>query len=125
MFLLCSHLMSAPKPRTARARELRRQSTDAEWRLWAIVRNRQLGVFKFRRQVPIDRFFADFACCEARLVVEVDGSQHQDQVAYDAARTAVLEACGWRVVRFESLEVFTNPVGVGDTILTEIQAARA
>ena len=110
---------------TTRARELRRQSTDAEWRLWAIVRNRQLGGFKFRRQVPIDRYFADFACWEAKLVVEVDGSQHQNQIAYDTARTAVLEMCGWRVIRFDSREVFVNPVGVGDAILIELQSARA
>jgi len=112
------------KPRTHRARELRERSTDAEWKLWAVVRNRQLGGFKFRRQVPIDRYFADFACLEARLVVEIDGSQHQDRAAYDAARTEVLEACGWRVVRFDNYDVLTNPVGVGDPILRELELVR-
>jgi very-short-patch-repair endonuclease len=113
------------KPRTYRARDLRRQSTDAEWKLWAIVRGRQLGGYKFRRQVPIDRYFADFACLDARLVVEVDGSQHQDRADYDAARTATLEAFGWRVLRFDNYDVLTNAVGVGDTILAELNAAKA
>jgi very-short-patch-repair endonuclease len=111
-------------PRIQRARALRRQSTDAEWKLWAVVRNRQLGGFKFRRQVPIDRYIADFACREARLVVEIDGSQHQDRADYDADRTSVLEACGWRVLRFDNHDVLTNPVGVGDTILFELELAR-
>jgi very-short-patch-repair endonuclease len=113
------------KPRTHRARDLRRQSTDAEWKLWAIVRGRQLGGYKFRRQVPIDRYFADFACLDARLVVEIDGSQHQDRAKYDVARTATLEAFGWRVLRFDNYDVLTNAVGVGDTILAELNAARA
>jgi very-short-patch-repair endonuclease len=113
------------KPRTHRARDLREHSTDAEWKLWAIVRNRQLGGYKFRRQVPIDRYFADFACLDARLVVEIDGSQHQDRAEYDARRTATLEAFGWRVMRFDNYEVLTNPVGVGDTILIELRMARA
>ena len=113
------------KPRTHRARELRERSTDAEWKLWAIVRNRQLGGYKFRRQVPIDRYFADFACREAKLVVEIDGSQHQDRADYDAKRTEVLEACGWRVIRFDNRDVLTNTLGVGDSILLEIQSARA
>jgi very-short-patch-repair endonuclease len=125
MFLYCSRVERQHlKPRTHRARALRQQSTDAEWKLWSIVRGRQLGGFKFRRQVPIDRYFADFACLEARLVVELDGSQHQEQVAYDAARTEVLEACGWRVLRFDNGEVRSNALGVGDTILLELQSAR-
>jgi very-short-patch-repair endonuclease len=113
------------RPRTHRARELRQQSTDAEWKLWAIVRNRQLGGYKFRRQVPIDRYFADFACRDAKLIVEIDGSQHQDRAEYDARRTATLEAFGWRVLRFNNYDVLTNAVGVGDTILAELRLVRA
>ncbi|MGA0601453.1 endonuclease domain-containing protein [Caulobacter sp. KR2-114] len=105
------------KPRTRRARALRRNSTDAEHRLWAALRNRQLGGFKFRRQVPIDRYFADFACVEARLVVEVDGGQHAAQTAYDAARTARMQALGWRVIRFGTPETFHNVEGVALVIL--------
>ena len=112
------------KPRTRFARQLRRQSTDDEWKLWAVVRGRQLGGFKFRRQVPIDRYFADFACLEAKLIVEIDGSHHQERQVYDAARTEMLESYGWRVIRFHNHEVLTNPVGVGDTILRELELAR-
>jgi len=113
------------KPRTHRARALRQASTEAEWKLWTVLRNRQLGGFKFRRQVPIGRYFADFACLEGRLIVELDGSQHQDRVEYDARRTNELESCGFRVLRFDNYDVLTNPTGVGDTILLELQLARA
>jgi very-short-patch-repair endonuclease len=90
-----------------------------------VLRNRQLGGFKFRRQVPIGRYFADFACLGARLVVELDGSQHHDRADYDAARTRELEACGWRVMRFDNYDALTNAVGVGDAILIELRAARS
>jgi len=113
------------KPSTHRARELRQASTEAEWKLWSVLRNRQLGGFKFRRQVPIGRYFADFACLEARLIVELDGSQHQDRVDYDARRTIELEACGWCVLRFDNHDVLTNTLGVGDRILLELKSARA
>jgi len=112
------------KARTHRARELRQTSTEAEQKLWSIVRGRRLAGFKFRRQVPIDRYFADFACVEARLVVELDGSQHQEQADYDARRTEVLEACGWHVLRFDNGDVLTNADGVGEMILRELALAR-
>ncbi len=108
------------KARTLRARELRSRSTDAEWKLWSILRNRQPGGFKFRRRVPIDRYFADFACLDARLIVELDGSQHADRADYDAERTRMLESLGWHVVWFDNLEALNNPTGVGDTILIEL-----
>ena len=108
------------KPRTHRARDLRAHSTDAEWKLWSILRNRQLGGFKFRRQVPIDRYFVDFASLDARLIVELDGSQHADRIEYDGERTRMLESLGWRVIRFDNLEALNNPTGVGDTILIEL-----
>lgn len=122
MFLLCSNMNQrlSPKPRALRARELRRTSTDAEWKLWSIIRNRQLGGLKFRRQVPIGPYFADFACLDARLIVEVDGSQHYEQAEKDAARTRALEEMGWHVIRFDNREVLTNVTGVGDTILHEL-----
>ena len=112
------------RPRTHRARDLRRRSTDTEWRLWAILRNRQLAGCKFRRQFPIDRYFADFACREAKLIVEIDGGQQTDQVEYDAERTRIIETYGWQVVRFTNHDVLTNLEGVADTILFEIQSAR-
>jgi very-short-patch-repair endonuclease len=121
MFLYCSGMERANlKPRTHRARDLRQTATSPEHKLWSILRNRQLGGFKFRRQVPIDRYFADFACLDARLIVELDGSQHQDRAEYDAARTSTLQALGWRVLRFHNGEVIESAAGVGDTILLEL-----
>ena len=80
--------------------------------------------FKFRRQVPIDRYFADFACVELRLVVEADGGQHAES-AYDAWRTACLEAEGWHVIRFWNNEVLTNTEGVIDMLLRAMAACRS
>ena len=87
------------------------------------VRGRKLDGFKFRRQVPIDRYFADFVCMEARLVVELDGGQHSDQVEYDEARTKVLEACGYTVLRFWNSQVLTSSDGVAQSILRELWLA--
>ena len=112
------------KRRSTRARELRQSSTDAEHRLWSAIRNRQLDGFKFRRQVPIDRYFADFACLEARLIVELDGSQHMDQEVRDTERSRVLEANGWIVIRFWNNDVLGNLDGVGETILAALRLAR-
>ncbi|GIL39207.1 endonuclease domain-containing protein [Roseiterribacter gracilis] len=95
-----------------RARALRRVATDVERSLWRRMRNRALAGCKFRRQLPIGPYFADFACVEAKLVVELDGSQHADAAAYDATRTAYMEAQGWRVLRFWNNEVMQNLDGV-------------
>jgi very-short-patch-repair endonuclease len=92
--------------------------------VWSILRNRQLGGMKFRRQFPIDRYFADFACRETKLIVEIDGSQHADQTRYDAERTRIIETYGWRVVRVSNLDVLTNLEGVAEMILSEVEAAR-
>ncbi|MEP7241129.1 MAG: endonuclease domain-containing protein [Devosia sp.] len=83
---------------TARARSLRRRSTDAERRLWELLRDRRLATHKFRRQVPIGPYVADFACYDARLVVELDGSQHAES-AHDARRDLELGRRGFRVLR--------------------------
>ena len=112
------------KPRTYRARELRQQSPNAERKLWALISNRQFGGYKFRRQAPIDRFFADFACIAARLVVELDGDQHTRQVEYDEERTRILQMCGWRVLRFDNGRVYESAVAVADTILRELGLPR-
>ena len=109
---------------TTRARSLRADQTKAQAKLWSVVRGRKLGGFKFRRQVPIDRYIADFVCREARLVVELDGGQHSDQVEYDAGRTEVIEACGFRVLRFWNHQVLARDSAVGDTILYELKLGR-
>ncbi len=83
-----------------RARDLRRRDTDAEARLWNALRAGRLGGWKWKRQVPFGPYILDFLCRDAALVLEVDGGQHADQVAYDARRTVYLERAGLRVLRF-------------------------
>jgi very-short-patch-repair endonuclease len=95
-----------------RARSLRRDATEVEAKLWQALRGRRLDGCKFRRQFPIDRYIVDFACIDAGLVVELDGSQHGEQAAYDAERTKILEACGFHVLRFWNHEINENLDGV-------------
>jgi very-short-patch-repair endonuclease len=90
---------------------MRRDATEAEKVLWQLLRGRQHVGAKFRRQHPVGRFIADFACIERRLIVEADGGQH-DGRASDARRTAWLEAAGWRVIRFWNNDILRNPEGV-------------
>jgi very-short-patch-repair endonuclease len=87
-----------------------------ERRLWYLLRGRQLNGFKFRRQVPLGPYFADFACLEAKLVVEVDGDHHGEQLAYDARRDRWLGEMGLRVLRFWVAEIDENIEGVIETI---------
>lgn len=102
-----------------RARELRTQPTDAERKLWSLLRQGQLGGWRFRRQHPIPPYIADFACIEAKLVIEADGGQHAES-SYDEARDRHLRNLGWRVLRFWNPEVLTNPEGVAETILAAL-----
>jgi very-short-patch-repair endonuclease len=96
-----------------RARDMRHPLTPAEAKVWARVRNQQLGV-KIRRQHPIGHFIADFFCAKARLVIEIDGDSHAapDQAEYDSARTRWLEERGYRVIRFHNNDVHANIEGV-------------
>ena len=98
-----------------RARQLRRDSTEAERRLWQVLRDRQLEGARFHRQHPIPPHVADFACVVARLVVEVDGGQHAGS-ARDSARDAHLARQGWRVLRFWNHDVLENTEGVAQRI---------
>lgn len=93
------------------ARTLRKSLTDAERRLWLLLRARQLNGHKFRRQHPLGPYVLDFACVDQQLAVEVDGGQHADS-EHDRQRTAWLEAQGWRVIRFWNNDVLTNTEGV-------------
>lgn len=108
------------------ARRLRREQTRPEAILWNLVRGRRLGGFKFRSQVPIDRYVADFVCAEARVIVEHDGGAHEDEEAQirDLERTAILEACGYLVIRFPNEAVLNDPDGVGDAIVMTLRIAR-
>ncbi|MBR0553459.1 endonuclease domain-containing protein [Sphingomonadaceae bacterium LXI357] len=100
-----------PSGAVSRARELRRNSTDAEKKLWRALREALPGP-KFRRQVPLGPYFADFCSHAEKLVIEVDGGQHADTVEYDAACTRFIESEGNRVLRFWNNDVLANPDGV-------------
>jgi very-short-patch-repair endonuclease len=105
-----------PESTLAKARTLRRDPTPAERALWHLLRNRQVGGFKFRRQHPVPPYVLDFACLEVRVAVECDGERHAGSPR-DAQRKVYLEAQGWRVLRFWNHEVLENPEGVAETIL--------
>jgi very-short-patch-repair endonuclease len=111
-----------PVPPTKRrfAKTLRRDMTEAEDRLWRELRGRRLDHIKFRRQVPIGRYVADFACLEAKLIVEIDGSQHAES-AHDDLRKADLQARGFRVLRFWNDEVLRELDSVCDTIIAYVR----
>ena len=98
--------------RTDNARSLRSDMTLAEQRMWQALRGRQIKGFRFRRQHPIGPYIADFTCLDQSLATELDGGQHQDQVAYDERRTAFLAQQGWRVLRFWNNDVLNNLEGV-------------
>jgi very-short-patch-repair endonuclease len=99
---------------TQRVRVLRRDTTDAERTLWRGLRHEQLG-WRFRRQHAIPPYVVDFACPEARLVVEADGGQHALPGEHDV-RDANLRHKGWRVLRFWNNDIIENPSGVLQTI---------
>ncbi|MDP6621533.1 MAG: DUF559 domain-containing protein [Alphaproteobacteria bacterium] len=101
---------------TARARKLRQNLSEAEKRLWNDLRRRQLDDAYFRRQVPFGPYVVDFACKQRKLIIELDGGQHAQQVDQDAKRTAYLEAQGYAVLRFWNNQVFENLEGVVETI---------
>ena len=105
------------------AGSLRRNATDAEAKLWQCLRNRRLGGFKFRRQATVGHHVADFLCAEKRLIVELDGGQHTSE--RDAARTARLEASGYRVIRFWNNDALGNTEAVLEAILREAKALRS
>lgn len=96
-----------------RAKSMRRQLTGPELKLWLELRARRFEGAKFRRQVVIGHYIADFACrTPTMLIVEIDGDTHADRETADAARTRFLEARGYRVVRFTNDEVMGNVEGV-------------
>lgn len=96
------------------ARELRLRTTEAEQRLWCLLRNRQLRGKKFRRQHAIANYVVDFYCSECKLAIELDGNFHVDEAAreYDKSRTALLNELGIAVMRFWNEEVISDPGSV-------------
>ncbi|WP_109260770.1 endonuclease domain-containing protein [Hyphobacterium indicum] len=108
-------------PNRDRARKLRREQTDAEGKLWYLLRNRRLAGYKFKRQFPIGRYIADFACAELKLVIEADGGQHADRQPYDDNRSRWLQCEGWRVLRFWNHDILNNIEGVTETLLEAVR----
>jgi adenine-specific DNA-methyltransferase len=100
-----------------RARELRKNMTEAERSLWRHLRLRQFGGHKFRRQQPIGRYIVDFVCLEKQLIVEVDGGHHSEQVAYDLERDTWLGKQGFLILRFWDNEVLKEIESVKEVIL--------
>ena len=95
----------------ATARKLRKDPTPAERKLWALIRNDKLGV-KFRRQHAIGNYIPDFVCIKKKLIVELDGSQHLEQVEYDTERTKHFETLGYKVIRFWNNQIMNDINGV-------------
>ncbi|OAF08161.1 hypothetical protein AYJ54_15590 [Bradyrhizobium centrolobii] len=107
----------------SRARRLRESQTSAEAKLWQALRNRQLARWKLRRQHPVDRYVVDFATLDGKLIIEVDGVTHSSsaEIERDKARTEVLEACGFRVLRVSNTDVYENLEGVLELIETSLR----
>ena len=109
-----------PAHHRAFARAMRNQPTDAEATLWARLRGRQLAGLRFRRQHPLAGYITDFICLEARLIIEVDGSQHADSTR-DRNRDEALADLGYCVLRFWNEDILKNAGGVCETILEAIR----
>jgi very-short-patch-repair endonuclease len=104
----------------ALAKRMRREPSATERLLWKVLRDRKLGGLKFRRQVPIGRYVADFVCMRHRLIVEADGPHHDAD--HDAARDAWLKGQGFRVLRFTNAQIDRGPELVLSTILAAVEA---
>ena len=110
---------------TGTARRLRFDSTDAERRLWYLLRGRRLEGFKFRRQFAIGRYVVDFVCLEHNLIIELDGGQHSERTRQDEERTRSLTERGFRVRRFWNDEVLAETEGVLTVILGELRGSKS
>ena len=99
------------------ARHLRRKQTSAEELFWCEVRNRRFRNLKFKRQVPFNKYFADFLCESEKLVVEIDDPTHEDKVEYDTERTNKFNDAGYRVIRFTNGDIFDDMDAVLEQLL--------
>jgi very-short-patch-repair endonuclease len=104
-----------------RARELRKNLTPAEQKLWQHLRRGQIDGLHWRKQHAVGTYIVDFFCARAKLVVEVDGDSHADQIEYDQARTAYLNDLGYTVIRFTNREVINQCEAVVQKIADECQ----
>ncbi|SFT76780.1 Very-short-patch-repair endonuclease [Mesorhizobium sp. YR577] len=112
------------KGTTGRARELRQGGNQAEALLWLELKNRKLGGYRFTRQFPIGPYYADFACREKWLVVEIDGSQHADSQR-DLRRDKFIRSHGYSVLRFWNTDVLKHRISVCETILAALDGRLA
>ncbi len=105
--------------KTIKARTLRKNMTEQEKKLWQYLRKRNINNLKFRRQYPIGNYIVDFVCIEKKLVIEVDGGQHNlsENTLYDKRRTQYIENFGYKVIRFWNNEIENNIDGVYEEIL--------
>ena len=108
------------RKRLPNARKLRQESTDAEQKFWYQVKDRRLEGHKFRRQVGVGHYIVDFLCLDKRLVIELDGGQHDENRAKDEQRSRYIESQGFRVIRFWNNEVLQNMSGVLETVLAHL-----
>ena len=106
------------------ARALRRRMTEAEKLMWSKLRGRRFDGIKFKRQKPIAGYIVDFVALDSKLIVEIDGGQHAERAAADAARTRVLEEAGYHVVRFWNHDVLRNIDGVLEALVQEFDISR-
>ena len=108
------------------ARELRANMPEAEHRLWYFLRSKQLGGYRFRRQHPVGKHIADFACVREKLIIEVDGANHGDahEIAYDKRRTEFLKTAGWRIARYGNEEIYKNIDDVLDDIVAHLKGLK-
>ncbi|MCW5738458.1 MAG: endonuclease domain-containing protein [Enhydrobacter sp.] len=103
------------------ARKLRQSLTPAERILWSRLRRRQISGYKFRRQHMIGSYICDFACVEARIAIELDGSGHLDDAPYDEGRDRFLRSQGWRILRFWNGDVLNRTDSIVETITAALE----
>jgi very-short-patch-repair endonuclease len=104
-----------------RAKEMRSAPTEAEHRLWQLLRAKRFAGYKFKRQLPVDGYIVDFACPGRRLIIEADGGQHSENT-YDEKRDSYLRGQGFRILRFWNNDLFDNEEGVLTSILNALTA---
>ena len=106
-------------------RNLRKNMTPAEQRLWKHLRGKRLDGYRFRRQQPLGQYILDFVCVDAKLVIEIDGGQHAEQTAYDETRTRYLQNLGVTVIPFWNNEVLQQTDAVLTAILHKLEELKA
>ena len=111
------------KEQIKNSRQLRKNMTLQEKKLWSVIRNRQFFGYRFRRQFPIGQYIVDFICREKKIIIEIDGGQHNEDinVYYDNRRTEYLIAEGYKVIRFWNNEVLNNLDGICEVIRRNLE----